>query len=301
MIRSSRIPLTPLQNWLPQAQLPPHPQGYRLRVWQEDGSNFAPLRQQAIDYVQEALDDARMKLRAGFADDLSPFKGTPADPAANYPALLHRVTLQGYLGETLAGLAVEHFGAFGHEDWHIPAFLFRFHTTEFQHLDVIDAKLITGGTHDPDVDDEKRPGRTGDDALAFRIDAQGQISDVLTMEAKCLTKHSSGIVKKAHAQLSKGAARPSGVRELINLLADYSTPAAQEWRRRLLAFQAEGFLTANRLDGVAYAIGNRPKQAVAWLPADAPHEAYKGKRPLEAMEFQFDDVKKLVDILYRGK
>jgi len=55
--------------------------------------------------------------------------------------MLNRITLQGYLGETLAGLAVEHFGAFGKRDWHVPAFLFRFHDQEFQHLDLINERF----------------------------------------------------------------------------------------------------------------------------------------------------------------
>lgn len=38
------------------------------------------------------------------------FSDPAPKPATNYPALLHRVTLQDYLGETLAVLAVEHWG-----------------------------------------------------------------------------------------------------------------------------------------------------------------------------------------------
>jgi hypothetical protein len=86
-------------------------------------------------YVDEAFEDARRRIRRGFEDDLSPFNNPAADPAENYPALLHRVTLQGYLGETLAILTVEHWGAHGHTDWVVPAFLFRFHDQEFQHLE----------------------------------------------------------------------------------------------------------------------------------------------------------------------
>lgn len=304
MIRFRRVTLQPLQQWIPAQSLPPHPKRYRLRVWRDVSANLASLRDELIAYTQEALDDARFKIRRGLADTLSPFAGDDEDPAANYPAVLHRVTLQGYLGETLAGLAVEHFGAFGKQDWHIPAFLFRMHDTEFQHLDLINEHLLAGGEHEPDAESEKRPGRTGDDAIAFRIDDSGRITHVLTLEAKCLAKNNTGTIRKAHEKLSVDQQRPSGVRELINLLSDYDTADAEAWQARLLTFWKEGFHTAERHDGLAYAVGHWPiqdKTRVSWLPANKPHEAYTGKRLLEAMEFQLEDVEGLVDALYRSQ
>lgn len=304
MIRFRRITLDPLQQWLPQQALPPHPERYRLRVWREVNANLAPLRDELIAYAQEALDDARFKIRRGLTDSLSPFAGDEEDPAAHYPAVLHRITLQGYLGETLAGLAVEHFGAFGTTDWHVPAFLFRIHDTEFQHLDLINERLLAGEAHDADADGEKRPGRTGDDAIAFRVDEEGTISHVLTLEAKCLAKSNTGTIRNAHEKLSIHQQRPSGVRELINLLSDYDTLEAEAWQARLLAFWKEGFRKAERRDGLAYAVGHRPvkdKTQVSWLPAAAPHEAYTGGRLLEAMEFQLEDLEGLVELLYRSQ
>lgn len=278
--------------------------GYRLRVWREVSANFAPLRDELIAYAQEALDDARFKIRQGLADELSPFADGEEDPAANYPAVLHRVTLQGYLGETLAGLAIEHFGAFGESDWHVPAFLFRFHNTEFEHLDLINEHLLEGETHDADAEAEQRPGRTGDDAIAFRIDESGKITHVLTIEAKCLTVSNTGTIRKAHEKLSVPQQRPSGIRELVNLLSDYDTPEAEAWQARLLALWKTGYREANRYDGLAYAVGHWPvkdKTKISWLPSAAPHEAYTGGRPLEAMEFQFEDLNGLVDQLYRSQ
>jgi hypothetical protein len=125
-----------------------------------------------------------MRLRRGFEDALSPFedeRGDPTvadqeDPAENYPALLHQLTLQGYLGETLACLAVEHWGALGQTDWVVPAFLFRFHDVEFQHLEIINQRLRDGEEHQPDASQEMRPGRTGDDGIAFRIRADARTS-----------------------------------------------------------------------------------------------------------------------------
>lgn len=303
MIRFRRVTLGSLNAWLSRQPLPTAPPRYELRVWREVGTQFAPLRDELIAYAQEALDDARVRIRKGFEDSLSPFSDPADDPAANYPAMLNRITLQGYLGETLAGLAVEHFGAFGKRDWHVPAYLFRFHDTEFQHLDLINERLLMGEAHDPDAVAERRPGRTGDDALAFRIDATGTITHVLSLEAKCLSRSNTATMEDAHAKLSAGYRRPSGVRELITLLSDYESKEAQEWVERLLKFYSEGFRTAKHRDGLAYAVGNSPKvptTRVSWLPTDRPHAHYKSKRRFDAMEFQFQDLDSLVDTLYRG-
>lgn len=304
MIRFKRIPLGALQLWLRQQVVASGQKGYRLRVWREQNSNLAPLRDELVSYAQEALDDARVKIRRGLMDDLSPFTDEAEDPAANYPAVLNRVTLQGYLGETLAGLAVEHFGAFGSDDWHIPAFLFRMHDTEFQHLDLINERLLMGEKHDPDAQKEKRPGRTGDDAIAFRISEDGKITHVLTLEAKCLATSNTGTIKEAHEKLSVAQQRPSGVRELLNLLDDYDTKEAAEWQARLLELWKDGYKSAERSDGLAYAVGHspvKPETRVSWLSSTAPHEAYTGGRPLEVMEFQLEDLKGLTDLLYRSQ
>jgi hypothetical protein len=292
-----------LNSWLVDQNIPQAHKTYRLRVWREVHNAFDPLRNELIAYVQETLDDARRRIRSGFQDDLSPFNDPADDPAANYPSMLHRNTLQGYLGETLGVLAVEHFGAIGHSDWVVPALLFRFHDQEFQHLDLINERILVGEAHEPDAEKEMRPGRTGDDGLAFRIDANGMITDILTLEAKCLTSSNTAIMKKAHAKLVEGGNLPSGVRELINLLTAYETPEAQAWQQALLQFHRGGFHTAARHDGLAYAVGHSPKQPadrIAWLPPEAPHPAYTIQRNLEAMEFQFENLDAVVDILYRG-
>ena len=302
MIRFRRVTLRPLNAWLVSQPVTGSHGKYELRVWREVHANFAALRDELIDYAQEALDDARTRIRKGFEDNLSPFSDPVEDPAAHYPAMLNRITLQGYLGETLAGLAVEHFGAFGKTDWHVPAFLFRFHDQEFQHLDLINERFMMGEPHDPDAKEEMRPGRTGDDALAFRLDAQGKITHILALEAKCLVTSNTGTISEAHGKLAAGSRRPSGIRELITLLSDYETDAAQEWVVRLLELYRDGFKTAKRRDGLAYTVGHwpiRPANRVSWLPSDAPHTSYTADRRFDAMEFQLEDLQGLVDTLYR--
>jgi hypothetical protein len=302
MIRFRRLTLQPLNAWLvPQPVTGAH-RKYQLRVWREVNANFGVLRDELIAYAQEALDDARIRIRKGFEDNLSPFANTVDDPAAHYPSMLNRITLQGYLGETLAGLAIEHFGAFGETDWQVPAFLFRFHDQEFQHLDLINERFLMNEPHDPDTQAEMRPGRTGDDALAFRVDSEGKISHILALEAKCLITSNTEVIGEAHAKLAAGTRRPSGIRELITLLSDYETVEAQEWVRRLLEFYRDGFRTAKRHDGLAYTVGHFPvksKTRLSWLSADAPHESYNVDRHLDAMEFQISELRHLVETLYR--
>lgn len=305
MIRSCRISLGPLKRWLVQQGQPKYSKPYRLRVWREDNAELDTVRVGLIAYVQEALNDARRKIRCGLSDPLSPFDDDEPDPAANYPAALHRNTLLAYFGETLSGLAVEHFGAFGKDDWYVPAYLFRMHDAELQHLDVINEYLWSGIDRDPDADIEIRPGRTGDDAIAFRINGEGKITHVLTLEAKCLVKSNATKIREAHSKLSvKRPGRSTGVRELRYILSHYDTPQANEWQTRLLSFWKADYRKAKQLDGLTYAVGNRPKkdpQRISWLPVDAPHEAYLGNRRLEAMEFQFTDIDELIELLYRSQ
>jgi hypothetical protein len=302
MIRFRRLTLGHLNAWLVDQRVQSAHARYRLRVWRENRAGLAAIRRELIDYIDEAFEDARRRIRRGFEDDLSPFRDTPIDPAANYPSLLHRVTLQGYFGETLAVIAVEHWGAHGHMDWAVPAFLFRMHEVEFQHLDRISEHLTDCQEYDRDADGERRPGRTGDDGLAFRINGENVITDVLTLEAKCLAKNSNAKIEDAHRKLVTGGRRPPGVRELVSLLAEYNTPEAQVWQHALLKLWSEGYQVATRHDGVAYVCGRVPARtgSIAWMPVNAPHPAYTVARKLEGLEFQIEDLARLINTLYRG-
>ncbi len=301
MIRSRRLTPALLDQWLVDQHVPIGHASYRLRVWRENQAALGPLRAELFAYLDEAFDDARRRLRHGFEDTLSPFNDPATDPAAHYPGLLHRITLQGYFGETLAGLAVEHWGAHGHADWIVPAFLFRFHEQEFQHLELISERLRAGEEHVADAEAEQRPGRTGDDAIAFRMNDQNLITDVLTLEAKCLSHNSNAKIAEAHAKLSNAGPLPSGILELINLLSEYDTAEANVWGEALLRLRHDGYRRTARYDGVAYACGQIPRRGgrIAWMPPNAPHAAYTVVRNLEGMEFQFENLPALIAALYR--
>ena len=302
MIRTRRLTPVLLDAWLVDQRLMGRHPRYRLRLWQENRAALAGLITELRLYADEAFNDARQRLRRGFQDPLAPFADPVPDAAENYPALLHRVTLQGYFGETLAGLAVEHWGALGHADWSIPAFLFRTHDQEFQHLEQINHRIRDGGIHEPDEAAEQRPGRTGDDVLAFRMNDEHVITDVMAVEAKCLSQNRPDKIEEAHTKLSNGQQLPSGVRELINLLAEYDTPAANAWLEALVRLWQDGHRAAGRHDGVAYATAHTPARrgVVAWMPREQPHPAYVATRRLEGMEFHFDELRHLIDRIYRG-
>ena len=201
-------------------------------------------------------------------------------------------------------MAVEHWGTRNHVDWCVPAFLFRFHDQEFQHLDAINnERLAAGEDYNPNNQAEMRPGRTGDDALAFRLNtATNTITDVLTLEAKCLVRNNNVTIAEAHEKLANAGRRPPGVHELICLLQEYDTQEAKTWQEALLKYWINGFRIAVRYDGVAYACGQRPRQGgrVAWMPINDPHSSYTATRSLEGMEFHFQDLDAIINAIYRG-
>jgi hypothetical protein len=125
---------------------------------------------------------------------------------------------------------------------------------------------------------------------------------VLTLEAKCLSDNRPAKIQEAHEKLAAGGSRPSGIRELINILADYDTEQAQRCQQSLLQLWQSGYRTVLRHDGVGYVCGSIPAQPrrVAWLPVNAPHPAYNIFRNLEGMEFQFGDLATVINTLYRG-
>jgi hypothetical protein len=245
------------------------------------------------------LEDARRRLRSGFEDQLSPFTDPSLDPAANYPSMLHRITLQGYLGETFAALAVEHWDIHGRSDWQVPALLFRFHDVEFQHLERINQQLRDGEPHDPDAASERRPGRTGDDAIAFVKNSSNSITHVLTLEAKCLSYHRAEKLKEAHEKLNSSPSIPDSIRELVELLNEYETPDAQAWQEALINYRARGGQGVTRYDGVIYVCGNRPQSRSSWMSPTAVNAAYTVSRNLAGLEYQVADLDTLVDEVYR--
>src|SRR5947209_8763461 len=111
---------------------------YRHRLFKEYPNKRADILKELTSYIQNAHEDARSRLRKLVENPLDPLDVQPAfDPTDGYPELFHMHTLKGYFGETFAGLIAEHFSPFDENDWKVPAFLFRYHEVEFQHLEVL--------------------------------------------------------------------------------------------------------------------------------------------------------------------
>lgn len=301
MVRSKKIDIPKLQAWLKaQSVTNPAAPKYYLHLLRADAAAFDQIEANLKEYIQEAHEDARRRLRDSLADDLSPFTGSTPDPAENYPAMLHEITLKGYWGEILAGLLVEHLGAHGKSGWCIPAYLFRHHDVELQHLEEINQKLREGEDYDPDAPGNKRPGRTGDDVLAFIMDDDGQISDVLALEAKCVDPHNATTLGSAHTQVSKTRTPPVDTLRLLEILKDYDTAKAKAWRLSLTNYYASGHKNADRYNGVSYVCTNPPKNATSWMRHDKPHEKYTAPRKLKGLEIHMPELDDVIQRLYRS-
>lgn len=302
MIRFRRIRPATLDAWLRDTLRHSVNGLYGHRELDEQPTARATVWPELHGYVQEAHEDARRKLRRALAPTLAPFTGLP-DPASGYPQDLHVSTLMGYLGEVIAGLIAEHKDVHGHSPWIVPAFLFRFHQAAFHKLERIQEVIADGvAPPSPDEDGSVVPGRIGNDVLAFRVGADGELAALLVCEAKCLAAHDSTKAKKAHEQLSDTMRCPPGVTELIEILGDYDTAEAREWRERLRRFRFDLNRQVLRSDMLLYATGNRPagrRSRSTWLPTDAPMREYTGRRALEVVEVHLDNPTSLAKAIYR--
>lgn len=299
MIRTKKIPL--LHLWLVDQNIQCCNQKYTIRLWRGNTNNFKKIENDLISYVDEAFNDARMFFRKGFDASLSPFISDSVNGKSIYPSVLHKTTLQGYFGEILGPMIVEHFGAFGYDDWCVPAFLFRFHTQEFQHLDLIYEKKKKNEDYYPDQKSEIRAGRTGDDAIAFRINDKNEITHYIVFEAKCLKQHNVSEIKDAYKKLSTGPILSSAIRELINLLQDYDTEEALVWKEALVNLYLHPNGYEKRRNAILYACGQSPHRTTSWMPTDSPHKDYFSQISLEGLEIHVSDLEKIVSMIFRGE
>ncbi len=268
---------------------------YEHVLGREDSDERTDIIPVLREVISSAHEDARSRLRALAGPSLDPLGTTDArDPADGYPKTLHMQTRKGYFGEVMAGLVAENLGAFGHDDWEVPAYLFRFHLVEFQQLDYMDQ---TG------EEAELRPGRTGDDCLAFRRDAEGDIVAALVCEAKCTKGHKSALIDDAHEKSSLPNLLPVDLLRLIEILSDAKGKVAKRWVRALRKLYHRGPNPGTgyeRLDQVTYVCGDRPKTKgqARWIPANKPHAKYTAGRRLQVAEIQLNDVEELIEEAY---
>ena len=243
-------------------------------------------------YVYAAHEDARRRLRRLAGITLDPLGVTPTnDPAEGYPERLHIQTLKGYFGEVFAGLIAETLSPFGESGWKVPAFLFRFHLVEFQQLEKLRQR---GG------EAKVRPGRTGDDCLAFQL-SEGRIVKSLYCEAKCTPGHDSNMIAEAHAKVSE--AELVDLLQIIEVLIEYDDPVSSQWveaLRQLWLSLPDPPRDYERCDLVSYVCGRSPVQGnrSTWMDTQKPHAKYTAKRRLEAVEVHLQNIEALICQVY---
>jgi hypothetical protein len=257
----------------------------------EENSRAPEVLLELKKYVQLAHDDVRRHLAMLAGASLDPLSQGGSPIPLGYPWMLDALTLQGYLGEVLAGLVAEYFEPF-RLSWLVPAYLFRFHHVAFDELE----RWRQGGPAPGRI-----PGRFGDDFLAFGRRADGAIERTLVGEAKCTSKHSRAMIREAHTQISDSASRPVSVLRVIEVLRDRNDQAASDW---ILALQR--FINAiengvERFDMVVYVCGQRPRRRPSWIRSERPVAEYSAGRRLESVEVHVSDVKPLVDEVYQRK
>jgi hypothetical protein len=282
-----------MTSWL-QVAVQGKPGGqYQHALAQENTSLQGTILPSLCSLISEAHEDAKARIRKLAIGSLDPLTAPGAgDPAKGYPERLHIQTLKGYFGEVLAGAVAENLNPFGVKDWVVPVYLFRFHLVEFQQLGLMKQTGVAAGL---------RPGRTGDDCLAFRRDANGTILATLFCEAKCTADHDSGLINDAHEKSSLGNLIPVDVLQVIEVLLDSTDPAAASWIDALRCLHMTGPVPGyERIDQITYICGRKPVLAgkTSWIPADKPHGKYTGARRLHVAEIQLSQVEELIKNVY---
>jgi hypothetical protein len=264
---------------------------YRHALLKEDLTHRDETIEELKRYIQEAHEDARRHLRELAGYSLNPFEEhvVDDDPAKGYPESLHMVTLKGYFGEIFAAIIAQHFSPFEITNWEVPAFLFRFHVVELQHIEAINQ---IGG------EIKRRPGRTGDDFLAFQRDSSGNIVRVLYGEAKCTADHETDMIAEAYKKASESPI--VDFLRIIEVLREKNDPLTEQWVDAIRRARGKN-AQYERYDLVSYVCGRHPKRDSVWLPTDKPHANYTAKRRLEAVEAHLNEIEALIQEVYPRK
>ncbi|MEH1964392.1 MAG: DEAD/DEAH box helicase [Nostoc sp.] len=280
-----------ISKWLSNSVSESEDKRYTHRLLTEDKSQRDIIINELILIVQKAHEDARYRLRKLAGNSLAPFGGfSESDPSDGYPERLNTISRQSYFGDIFSGIIAENLAHFGQDDWEVPAFLFRFHLVEFQHLEFLNQTEEIA---------KKRPGRTGDDCLAFLRNSEGVIIASLVCEAKCTTNHYTKMIAKAHKKASEPHIKPVDIPQIIEILGDYDDPFSSEWVDSLRVLWLEKVdINYERCDLISYICGEHPVRNPTWISPQKPHEQYTAGRRLEAVEIHLHEVENLVTSVY---
>ncbi|MDZ8136459.1 MAG: hypothetical protein RM049_14305 [Nostoc sp. DedQUE04] len=280
-----------ISKWLSNSVSESEDKQYTHRLLREDKSQRDIILNELTLIVQKSHEDARYRLRKLAGNSLTPFEdSSETDPSIGYPDRLNIISRQGYFGEIFSGIIAENFALFGQDDWEVPAFLFRFHLVEFQQLEFINQTEEIA---------KKRPGRTGDDCLAFLRNSEGVIIASLVCEAKCTTNHYTEMIAEAHKKASEPHIKPVDTPQIIDILQDYDDPFLFAWVNSLRVLWLEPVdKNYERCDLISYICGKHPVINPTWISPDKPHEEYTAGRRLEAVEIHLHEVENLVTTVY---
>jgi replicative superfamily II helicase len=276
--------ITHIHSWLSNFITKSNDKRYRHRLLKENLKQRNAIINELKSYVDMAHEDARQYLRKLAGTSLEPLDGY-SDPSKGYPEILHPKTLKGYFGEIFSAIIAENFAPFEEDNWKVPAFLFRFHSVVFQQLESL---RQTGG------EANIRPGRTGDDCLAFKLNDEEQIIQVLYCEAKCTSKHYSNMITDAHKKVSESEI--VDILPIIDILREKNDATSRMWIDALR--QIRLFPNYERCNLVSYVCGEFPKIEQTWMTTDKPHPEYKSGQRLESVEVHLHDVDTLIKDVY---
>lgn len=241
--------------------------------------------------VGKAHEDALKMLQEVASPSLDPMAeedDVPPPPGSNYPHDLYTTTLQGYMGEIIAGLIAENFEPLERE-WEVPAFTFRRHDAA---IHLLEARRLTGIAAHP------IPGRFGTDCLAFQKE-EDEVIAFLTCEAKCTHKHRSTLISEGHEGLSDNKAHIPV--DLIQLIQVLQSMGEDKWVSALSALLVSSPSEApEHCDLFVYVCGKGRNNGQPWMDTESPHSKYKAKRELEAAELQFNEFDDVLEAAYPG-
>lgn len=277
-----------LKKWLIEVSSTSPDGMYRHSLLKENPEYRQNAIKELKKYIDNAHEDARKRLREIAGYNLDPLEREPQeDPTRDYPQMLHLQTRKGYFGEIFAGLFAENFDPFDEEEWEIPIYLFRYHLTEFQQLERIRQTGLSA---------EVRPGRTGEDCLAFKRDEEGKIIKTLCCEAKCTKDHDSNMINDAHQKASQ--IEIVDLPQLIEVLNCYNDEESKKWVAALRTLWLRDLKNNDRYDLISYVCGQQPIRKKSWISSDLPNTNYNGGRKLQAVEVHLNDVEELVNKVY---
>jgi hypothetical protein len=136
---------------------------------------------------------------------------------------------------------------------------------------------------------EDVPGRLGNDCLAFQLKENGMVKRSLFCEAKCSAKHSSNLISTGLGQLNGKRLIPESIWQISEILRDRE--GNDEILNALLKLGLEGpDGDYERCNLLSYVYGQQLVNKLTWIEPTGPHERYKGRRRLEAVEISLQGI-----------